>query len=136
MQKRSFYITGIVVLFALATGVMLQYASDADEIGRLRRHSPYGHHFINTALTGGKVEWDSREIRIWYVRKRSRELQTLNEFKDVFLRESPDKQATISIHHPALKLDKKEGRESHERAEAIRAFLVENDYENAGFVSD
>lgn len=136
MQKRSFYIAWIVVLFALAAGGLIQYVSDADEMERLRRHSPDGHHFINTALTGGKVEWDSREVRIWYVRKRSREFQTLNEFKGVFLRESPDKQATISIHHPALKLDTREGKESHERTEAIHAFLVENDYENAGFVSD
>ena len=126
MRKRLIYIAGIVILIALAAAVLLQYAADADEMARLRRHSPYGHHFINTALTGGKVEWDSKDIRIWYVRRRSRELKTLEEFKEAFLRESPDKQAMISIHHSALKLDTKEGSESHERAEAIHVFLIDN----------
>ena len=60
-------------------------------------------------MTDGKVRWKSREIMIWKVRRKDREIPSLDEFKTVFLEEMPDKEATVEVHHPALKLSVREG---------------------------
>lgn len=64
MRKRLFYIAGLTLLITLASCIWLQHVTDADEIARLRRYSPHGHHFVDTTLTGGKVKWTSKEIMI------------------------------------------------------------------------
>lgn len=136
MRRPVAYMVGALLLMALAVYIWVQYISDADEILRLQRYDPYGNHFIDTTLTGGKVKWTSREVMIWKVSRKSREFSSVDEFKVAFLNEAVHKQANISVHDPTLNLNRKEGRESHERTQEILAFLSANGYENAGGVSN
>jgi len=136
MQKRIAFAAGIMLFVALFTWILVEYNTTADGYENLRMYSPNGHHFIDTIFMDGKVKWTSREIMFWRVRKRSREFSSVDEFKTAFLRELPHSKATIEVNHPALNLNIKEGRNSHERAEAILALLAENDYENAGPIAD
>lgn len=135
-SKHLFWIGALAVLLGAGAWIGLEYAADADEIARLRRYTPHGHHYIDTALAGGVVKWTSREIVMWKVQRRSREFTSVDEFQAAFRKASPPKNAEIAVHHPALNREVEEGRQSHERAEAILTFLAENGYENAGVVAN
>jgi hypothetical protein len=134
--KSSLLITGILIVIGIGGWIGWQRVANHDDIAKLRRYTPHGSHFIDTALTGGSVTWRSREIGLWKVQKKTRKFPSTAEFKAAFQRVSPHPDTTISVHHPALKLTEEEGRQSHDRAEEILKFLADRGYQRAGPIAD
>jgi len=94
-------------------------------------YSPLGNHFIDPARADGNIRWTSQQIVGDRILRRDRLFASVEEFTKAFQEAKLDKQASISVHTPALK-----SKARRATGQTIVTFLKEAGYVKAGGVAN